>query len=162
MSKSIPLVAVGLLLPAVAFAQATKIAGTLVCDPPAKETAIPVEGQPDHAYAVNQLKCAWTKPWQIGGIAAKDGVATGMLQVVGNTSESSGTYVDTMANGDKAYYKYSFTATMKDGKPQAIANHKWEMLGGTGKLATAKGKGTCKVTAQGEGRFLYDCEGEVK
>jgi len=162
MTKSGPLLAVSLLFPAVAFAQGTKMAGTIVCDPPAQETALPVAGRPDHAYAVSQVKCTWTKPWQIGSVAAKEGVGTGIAQISGNSSQSSGTYVDTMANGDKAYYKYEFSATMKDGKPEKISNHKWELIGGTGKLATSKGRGTCIVTPQAEGRFLYECQGEYK
>jgi len=162
MKKSGLILAAAMLAPTIAFAQGAKMSGTLVCDAPLKETAMPVEGQPDHAYALNQVKCTWTKPWQIGSVAAKEGVGTGTAQIAGNTSQSSGTYVDTMANGDKAYYKYEFSATLKDGKPQAVSNHKWELVGGTGKLAAAKGKGTCKVTPQPEGRFLYECEGEYK
>ena len=162
MTRSGSFLALGLLLPAVAAAQGTKMSGSLVCDAPAKEVAIPVDGWADRAYGVSQVKCTWTKPWQIAGVAAKDGVGTGTAQVVGATSVSSGTYVDTMANGDKAYYMYSFVAELKEGKPDKINSHKWELVGGTGKLSAAKGHGTCVVTKQGEGKFAYDCIGEHK
>ncbi len=162
MSKSGPLLAVGLLLPAVVFAQGAKISGTVVCTPPSPLHALPVEGQPDHAYAVSQVKCTWTKPWTIGGVASKDGVGTGTDRISGNTSAASGTYVDTMANGDKAFYKYEFSAVTKDGKPEKITGHKWELVGGTGKLAAIKGKGTCNATPQADGKVVYECQGEVK
>jgi hypothetical protein len=162
MSKSWPLLAVGVLLPAVAAAQGAKITGTVVCNPPSPLHALPVEGQAEHAYSVSQVKCTWTKPWQIAGVAAKEGTGTGTDAISGNTSQSAGTYVDTMANGDKAYYKYEFKAIMKDGKPQTISGHKWELVGGTGKLQTAKGHGTCNATPQADGKVVYECQGQVQ
>ena len=114
MSRFSHLLAVAVLVPSVAAAQGTKISGSLLCNPPNPTHALPVAGQPDHAYVVSQVQCTWTKPWQIGGVAAKDGVGTGTDAVSGNASQSSGTYVDTMANGDKAYYKYEFKAITKD------------------------------------------------
>jgi hypothetical protein len=162
MSKSGPLLAVVLLLPVVAAAQGAKISGTVVCNPPSPLHALPVEGRPDNAYAVSQVKCTWTKPWQIGGVASKDGVGTGTDAISGNASQSSGTYVDTMANGDKAFYKYEFNAITKDGKPEKISNHKWELIGGTGKMNAVKGKGTCNATVQADGKVVYDCQGEYK
>ena len=162
MSKSGPLLAVGLLLPVVAAAQGAKMSGTVVCSPPSLLHALPVEGRPDNSYAVSQVKCTWTKPWQIGGVASKEGVGTGTDAISGNASQSSGTYVDTMANGDKAYYKYEFNAITKDGKPEKISNHKWELFGGTGKMNAVKGKGTCNVTPQADGKVVYECQGEYK
>jgi hypothetical protein len=156
------LLAVGLLLPALAAAQGTKMSGTVVCDPASVQHVLPVEGQPDHSYGVSQVKCTWTKPWQIAGVASKEGVGTGIDDIRENKSQSSGTYVDTMANGDKAYYKYEFNTTMKDAKPVTIANHKWELVGGTGKMKAVKGKGTCNVTPQADGKIVYECLGEYQ
>jgi len=162
MRKSGFLLAVGLLLPAVAAAQGAKISGTVVCSPANPQHVLPVEGQPDHSYALSQTKCTWTKPWQIGGLAAKEGVGTGVDDIRENRSRSSGTYVDTMANGDKAYYKYEFNATMKEAKPEKISNHKWELVGGTGKMKAVKGKGTCNATLQADGSVVYECQGEYQ
>jgi hypothetical protein len=153
---------VGMLLPVVAAAQSTKMSGTTVCSPATAQHVLPVEGQPGHSYAVSQVKCTWTKPWQIGGVASKEGVGTGVDDIRENRSQASGTYVDTMANGDKAYYKYEFSATMKDGKPETISGHKWELLGGTGKMKAVKGKGTCNVTPQDDGAVVYECQGEYQ
>lgn len=162
MSKYSPWLAVAVLVPVVAAAEGTKMSGSLVCNPPNPSHALPVAGQPDHAYAVSQVQCTWTKPWQISGVAAKDGVGTGTDVVSGNASQSSGTYVDTMANGDKVYYKYEFKAITKDGKPQTISNHKWELIGGTGKMSAVKGQGTCSATPQADGKVNYECQGEYK
>jgi hypothetical protein len=139
----------------------TRISGTIVCDPPSQEHTLPVEGRPHHSYVVNQTKCTWTKPWMIRGLASTEGVGTGVVEDHGSVSFSSGTYVDTMENGDKAYYDYSFKTKTKEGKA-AISGHKWKLLGGTGKLKDAKGKGACEATSQEDGTVLYECQGKYK
>jgi len=138
-----------------------RMSGTTVCDPPSQEHAIPVEGRPHHSYVVNQVKCTWTKPWVVRGLASTEGVGTGVVEDHGNVSFSSGTFVDTMVNGDRGYYDYSFKTKTKDGKP-TISGHKWELLGGTGKLKGVKGKGTCEATLQEDGKVVYECQGKYK
>lgn len=138
-----------------------QISGTLVCAPPYEEHALPVEGRPHHSYVVNQTKCTWTQPWVIRGLASTEGVGTGVVEDHGGVSFSSGTYVDTMANGDKAYYSYEYKTATKDGKTM-ISGHKWELLGGTGKLKGAKGKGGCEATLQEDGKVSYECRGKYK
>lgn len=162
MRESGLLLAVGMLVPTLAFSQGTKISGTVVCNPPSPQHVLPVEGRPGHAYGVSQVKCTWTKPWQIQGVASKEGVGTGVDDVSENRSQASGTYADTMANGDLVYYKYQFNATLKDGKPEKIEGHRWEIVGGTGKMKTLKGKGTCNATVQADGKVVYECQGEVQ
>ncbi len=139
----------------------TRMSGTAVCDPPSQEHALPVEGRPHHSYVVNQVKCTWTKPWVVRGLASTEGVGTGVVEDHGGVSFSSGTFVDTMENGDRGYYDYSFKTKSKDGKP-TISGHKWELLGGTGKLKGAKGKGTCEATPQEDGKVVYECQGKYK
>jgi quercetin dioxygenase-like cupin family protein len=139
----------------------TKISGTIVCDPAHQEHSLPVEGRPHHSYVVNQTKCTWTEPWMIAGVASAQGVGTGTVEDHGGVSFSSGTYVDTMENGDKAYYDYSFKTKIKDGKA-TISGHKWELLGGTGKMKGRKGKGGCDATMQEDGTVVYECEGKYK
>jgi len=140
----------------------TRMSGTLECAPPSQEHALPVEGRPHHSYIVNQTKCTWTKPWAIRGLASTEGVGTGVVEDHGTVSLSSGTYVDTMENGDKAYYDYSFKTATKDGKA-TISGHKWELLGGTGEIKGAKGKGSCEATTQQEdGKVIYECQGKYK
>ena len=138
------------------------MSATFVCSTPSVLHALPVEGRPDNAYSVSQVKCTATKPWQIAGVAGKDGVGTGTDATSGNASQSSGTFVETMANGDKAYYKYQSSAILKDGKPEKISGHKWELVGGTGKLNAVKGQGTCNAAVQADGKVVYECQGEYK
>jgi len=139
----------------------TKISGALVCDPAHVEHSLPVEGRPHHAYAVNQVKCTWAEPWVIAGVASVEGLGTGTVEDHGGVSFSSGTYVDTMANGDLAYYNYEFKTKVKDGKA-TITGHEWELIGGTGKMKGLKGKGRCEVTVQEGGKADYQCEGKYK
>ncbi len=138
-----------------------RMSGTTVCDPPSQEHAIPVEGRPHHSYVVNQVKCTWTKPWVVRGLASTEGVGTGVVEDHGSVSISSGTFVDTMVNGDRGYYDYSFKTKTKDGKP-TISGHKWKLIGGTGKLKGAKGKGSCEATLQEDGKVVYECQGKYK
>ena len=138
-----------------------RMSGTAVCDPPSQEHVLPVEGRLNHSYAVNQLKCTWTKPWVVRGVASTEGVATAVVEDHGSWSHTSGTFVDTMVNGDRGYYHYEFKTAIKDGRPN-ISAHKWELLGGTGKLKGAKGKGSCEATPQEDGKIIYECQGKYK
>ena len=137
----------------------TPMSGRLVCDPASQEHALPVEGRPHHSYVVNQVKCTWTKPWTVRGLASVTGVGTGVVEDHGGMSLSSGTYVDTMENGDVAYYDYSFKTKIEDGK-SAISGHKWELIGGTGAMKGVKGKGSCEVSVQDNGKVIYECRGK--
>ncbi len=139
----------------------TPMRGTVVCDPPGVEHALPVEGRPNHSYVVNQTKCTWSKPWRVRGLASVKGVGTGIVEDHGGMALSSGTFVDTAENGDSAYYNYSFKTKMENGK-QVISEHKWELIGGTGTMKGAKGSGTCKATAQDDGKVVYECQGTYR
>ena len=99
---------------------------------------IPAGDHPNHSLGVTQGKCTWTKPWEIAGIASKEGVGTGLQEVDGNKVRTHGVYVDTMANGDQAHYRVEFTGTTNNGQLQITA-HKWQLVGGTGKLKGTKG-----------------------
>lgn len=148
-------------LAAVASAQ-TKISGTAQCSKPDQEHSIQVGDKPNHSFVINQGKCTWTKPFEIAGIQNKEIVGTGFAEIRGNTSRGHGYDVDTMTNGDKAYYREEFSFTLKDGVPQS-GDVKWTFVGGTGKLKGIKGKGTCKLTsAAADGSSTADCEGEYE
>jgi len=151
----------GLLLLVTSFAEAqTKMSGVALCPPLNPVHTLNIGDRPGHAYSVAQGTCNWTTPWEIAGIKNANGVGTQLNEIDGDTTKVRGTFVDTMANGDKAFYTFSFTLVTKDGKP-AVLNHKWQLIGGTGKLAGVKGQGTCKATPAGsDGSFNYDCSGE--
>ncbi len=149
-----------LLLPTVAGAQ-TKISATAQCDKPSTQATIEVGDRPDHSFMVSRAKCTWTKPWKIEGIQNKKGVATAFDEISGNSSRFHGFFLDSMANGDKAHYRYEGTATFKDGVTQSVEN-KWKLVGGTGDLKGIKGKGTCKGKGSADGSITYQCKGEYE
>ena len=78
----------------------------------------------NHSFTISQGKCTWTKPLEIAGIQGKEGVYTLSTETSGNTLRYRFYYVDTMANGDKAYYRGEGTMTMKDAVPQS-GGEKW-------------------------------------
>jgi hypothetical protein len=62
-------------------------------------------------------------------------------------------------SGDKIFYNYQATGTMKDNAFQAEEN-KYQITGGTGKMKGIKGAGTCKTTGTADGGLEYTCTGE--
>ena len=150
----------GLALGLSAAAQ-TKISGTNHCAKPDPQSMVEVGDRPNHAFSVGQVKCAWTKPWKLAGIQGKEGVGTFSGEVEGNKSRFHAYYVDTMENGDKAYYCYQGTAVLKDGAPQTETSP-WRLIHGTGKLKGLTGKGTYKGTAGADGTMTYEVQGEYQ
>jgi len=136
----------------------TKISGTNHCAKADPQTTVQIGDRPNHALSLAQSKCSWTKPWEIAGVAGKQGVATASGEISGNTFRFHAYYVDEMANGDKAYYTYQGTSTLKDGAAQTEQGT-WTLVGGTGKLKGIKGKGTYKGTAGADGTMTSEVEG---
>jgi hypothetical protein len=148
-------------LAAVASAQ-TKVSGTQQCGKPDQEHSIQVGDKPNHSFVITQGKCTWTKPFEIAGVQDKESLETAFAEIRGNTSRVRGYDVDTVANGDKVFYRFEGTITLKDGVPQSC-EAKWAYAGGTGKLKGIKGKGTCKLaSAAADGTVTWDCEGEYE
>lgn len=139
----------------------TKISGTNHCAKPDPQTTVQIGDRPNHALSVGQTKCSWTKPWEIAGIAGKEGVGTFSGEITGNTLKFHAYYVDEMANGDKAHYTYQGTSTLKDGALQTEQGT-WTLVGGTGKLKGIKGKGTYKGAAGADGTMSFEVEGEYE
>jgi hypothetical protein len=152
---------VGLLLfVSLSAAAQTPMSGVALCAPAKPEYLIRVGDHPGHSYGLAQGTCTWTKPWEIAGLKNTQGVGTQVLETNGDTTKVHGTFVDTMENGDKAFYSFEFTLTTRAGGAQ-VAGHKWELTGGTGKIQGVKAKGTCTATPVGsDGSFNYDCRGE--
>jgi hypothetical protein len=136
----------------------TKMSSTIKCDKSSVQQMVPAGDSPNHFFGVNQGNCASAKPWTIAGIAGKEGVGSGMSDVNGDTTKGHGVYVETMENGDKGYYHYEFASVTKDGQIKTTS-HKWQLVGGTGKLKGVKGQGTCTGSGTADG-MTYECEGE--
>jgi len=147
------------LLSASAAQAQVKASGTLNCGKPDVERKIDIGS--DDAFVLNQSKCSAgkDKPFEISGVKSANGVSTISVDVQGSRSRFRGYYMDTMENGDKGEYSFQGTATMKDGAIQ-LAEDSWELVGGTGKLKGAKGKGTCEGAGAADGSITWKCEGE--
>lgn len=158
MRRAVLLVSLVCLGTMVADAQ-IKISGSGRSGKPDVQYEIQVPDRANHTFSISQTKFTWDKPWEILGIRSKEGVDTGFSETIGNTARFRGFYVDTMVSGDKAFYRYQGTATLKQGAPQTY-EARWTLVGGTGKLKGIKGKGTCKIQREADGGSLYECEGE--
>lgn len=137
-------------LSATVVAPQTKVTGTAQCGKPDPQHILPVGDRPDHNLAAEQFKCTWTKPLEIEGDKAKDGVSTETADVSGNTSRARGFHVTTMESSDKFFCWYQGTGTSKDGAPVEVKG-KWGFTGGSGKLKGIKGEGTYYCTPSGDG-----------
>lgn len=154
------LVAVLLVLVVAASGKAqTKMSGSGTCGKADVEHSIAVPDSPGQSFTIGQAKCTWSKPWEIEGQATTGGVATISAHTVGNTVHQSEVYVDTFANGDKVFYSYSETGTLKNNVPQPTKG-KWTISSGTGKMKGIKGSGTCSITPNADGSVGFQCEGE--
>jgi hypothetical protein len=152
---------VGLLLFVTSSAVAqTSMSGVTLCAPANPAYLIRAGDHPGHAYGLAQGTCTWTKPWEIAGLKSTQGIGTQLQEITGDTTKVRGTFVDTVTNGDRAFYNFELTLVTKADGPK-VMNHKWDLVGGTGKLQGVKGQGTCTATPAGsDGSFNYDCRGE--
>jgi hypothetical protein len=141
---------------AVALAQG-KVDNEWTCGKPDMAQSIEVGDQPNHAYSVDQIKCTSTKG-EYAGVKEKEGTGTEFAEVTGNGSKGHGIFVETMANGDKMYFTYQFTATMNDGKMESGTN-KWQATSGAGKFKGIKASGTCTGKGTADGGVTWACTG---
>ncbi len=155
------IVAPVVLVCAVSVGAQTKVSGTAQCGKPDPQHIVPVGDRPDHSVGVEQFKCTYPKPMEIGGDKSKEGVSTETADISGNTSRARGFHVATMESGDKFFVWYQGTGTMsKDGPPTELKGT-WGFTGGSGKLKGIKGKGTYTCTPAGEA-LSCQIEGEYQ
>ncbi len=138
----------------------TKVSGTAQCGKPDPQHMVPVGDRPDHSLGVEQTKCTYTKPMEIGGDKSKEGVGTQTNEISGNTSKARGFHVATMESGDKFFVWYQGAGTSKDGNLVEVKGN-WGFTGGSGKLKGIKGKGTYTCTPSGDG-LACEVEGEYQ
>ena len=134
-----------------------KSATTWKCTAPSPANALPVGDAPNHMYVIEQVKCTATKG-EIAGVKQTEGTATEFVDVTGDTSKGHGVFVETLANGDKGFYSYTFTGTSKD-KVMVSGSNNWTLTGGTGMLKGAKASGTCAAKGSPDGGMTFDCTG---
>lgn len=153
-----PVLVVGLLCLCASLALAQgKVANGWACPKPAVAHSIEVGDQSGHAYAIDQITCTSTKG-EIAGVREKEGTGTEFAEVKGNSSQGHAVFVETMANGDKIHYTYTFTAALKNGQMQS-GSDKWQATSGTGKFKGIKASGTCTGTGNADGSAAWTCTG---
>jgi hypothetical protein len=138
----------------------TKISGTNHCAKADPQAMVQVGDRPNHAFSVGQIKCAWTKPWELAGIPGNEGVGAFSGEIDGNKSRFHAYYVDTMENGDKAYYCYQGTAVER--WCAAKERRHLELDSRHRKLKGVTGKGTYEGTAGADGTMTYEVQGEYQ
>jgi len=144
-----------------AFAAAMSLAQTSTatsgkCGKPDVQQSIPAGDHEGHVFALAQGKCA-TKG-EVGGAQSKEGMFSEHQDISGNHVRAWGVYVETFDGGDKVFYTYQASGTLKDGA--FSGGNKYQVTGGTGKLKGIKGLGTCKNTGTADGGSEYSCTGE--
>jgi hypothetical protein len=159
--RTLVTIVIVLTLIAVADAQ-IKVSGSVQCGKADQEHLIQIGDSPNHSFSVTQGKCTYTKPFEVSGTQSKESLYTTMGEISGDTSRYRGYFVDVMANGDKAYYRFEGIQTVKDGIPQS-GKDTWTLIRGTGKLKGLKGKGTGTLkSSSADGSTTWDVENEFE
>jgi hypothetical protein len=126
------------------------------CGKPDVQQSIPVGDKEGHVFMLASGKCV-TKG-EVGGATSKEGAFSEHRDISGSHVRAWGVYVETYDSGDKIFYTYQATGTMKDGA--FSGGNKYQVTGGTGKMKGIKGSGTCKNTGGADGGTDYACTGE--
>ena len=145
-----------ILFASVAAAQG-KVASQWKCPKPVGGLHLDVGDKPGHTSTLQQIKCSASKG-EIAGVKEKEGVGTEFHDALDNADGFHGTFIETMANGDKIIYSYEGAATMKNNMMVAGYNN-WTASSGTGKFKDIKASGTCKAKGNPDGSSVFDCTG---
>jgi hypothetical protein len=137
----------------------TKFTMSGKCAKPETQQAAPAGDVPDHVFTLSTGKCTPVKAAEFGGSASKEGAFAEHGEVTGTKNHSNGTYVETLANGEKVYYTYETNSVVDKGVIQSWQN-KWQITGGSAKLKGIKGKGTCTGKGGADGSLEFDCTGD--
>ncbi len=137
----------------------TKLTMSGKCARPEMQSA-PAGDTADHVFTLSTGKCTPTKPAEFAGSSSKEGAFAEHGEVVGGKGHAIGTYVETLANGEKVYYKYEASSVVdKDGVVQSWQNH-WVITGGSARLKGIKGEGTCTGKGGSDRSLEFDCTGD--
>jgi hypothetical protein len=159
MRDSFALTLLVLAVAAAPTAAQTKFSMSGKCGKPDVQHALPAPDAPDHVMTLSQGKCTPVKAAEIGGSPGKEAFFTEVGEVRGDSGKVWGTYVETLANGEKVYYRYESTAVLQGGVLSTWQN-KWQIEGGSVKLKGIKGQGTCSGKGAPDGGLVFDCQGE--
>jgi hypothetical protein len=148
------------LVSAAAAAQAqTKFTMSGKCLKPDVQQAVPAGDAPGHMLTLAEGKCTPVKPSEVAGSPSKEATFAEQGDVKGDKARVWGMYAETLANGEKVFYRYEGTSVLANGAVQSMKN-KWQIEGGTDKLKGIKGQGTCNGKGTPDGGLAFDCTGE--
>jgi hypothetical protein len=119
----------------------------------------PVGDKPGHAFAIAQVKGTWSTPMVIEGIQTRSEVSTVFIEMDGGNFRNQGCDVATMENGDLMYITWQGTGTLGQNHLPENERGKWQITGGTGKLAGVSGEGTYKSHLSADNSGVNDFEG---
>jgi len=139
----------------------TKISGTLSCGKADPVHSLATGDGEGSVMNLAKVQCAWSKPFEMAGVAVKDGYSVAASEVQAGKTKEHGIHVGTMANGDKYYVHFQGTGTVKEDHSGTVSGT-WTFEGGTGKLKGLTGKGTYTSTATAAGPSTADVQGEFK
>jgi hypothetical protein len=98
----------------------TKLTSSGKCGKPDNQQSIAAGDQIGHLFTLASGKCA-TKG-EVGGATSKEGVFSEQGEVSEDHSKASGVHVETFDSGDKIFFTYQATGTMRDSAFQAGEN----------------------------------------
>ena len=133
-----------------------KISSQWKCDQPSDQHSIAVPDGEGHTYAISQGKCTSEKG-SMGDVKEQEGTYSEFGDMNSSANQNHGVFVVTLASGDKVFYQYHGSQSLKDGKMES-GTDKWTLAGGTGKYKTVKGEGSCKGKGNAS-TSTWDCEG---
>jgi hypothetical protein len=156
--KAVFAIVTGMLLLA-GTAAAQKVTDTLKCAKPDQEHSLPAGDAPAHVYSISHTTCTYPKPGTLAGLQTKAGADTIFSEIKGNRVEWTGVYVETYSNGDKLFYSHHGNGTLKNNILESGTDY-YEVTGGTGKLKSFKGNGSCTIKIAPDGTADDQCSGE--
>ena len=128
------------------------------CGKPEGVQTIPAGDKEGHVFMIQQGKCETTSG-EMEGVKSKDGSFAEHGENSATRTQSWGLYTETYENGDKVFYDYHTTGSVKDGNFTTGGNT-YRIIGGTGKMKGIKGSGSCKLKGTADGGLDFNCTGE--
>ena len=139
----------------------TKVSSTMKCEKPDPSYGVEVQDHPGHVMALQKFACAFPNVPDFGTDKGKNASGVTAADITATRITYSGSFVNNMDSGDKAFTSVKGSTIVKDGKPEGD-HGTWVYTGGTGKFKGIKGKGTYKGTVNGDGTSTVEFEGEFE
>jgi hypothetical protein len=149
--------ACAIFLLAVTAASAQKTTTSGKCEKPTVQS-IPVGDMEGHMYVIQSGSCVPKN--EVNGAKATSATFAEHGEMSGTHTRTSGVYTETFDSGDKLFYSYTNTGTIKDGAFTTGSNT-YKITGGTGKMKGVKGSGACKLKGESDGGLSFNCTGEI-